>query len=408
MNDQAFLKKLYQCIPLTHSKKTEHYFVTEEMDTSLGSPSKCYPIVHVAGTNGKGSVVGKIAKALSFSGYRVGVFTSPHLYSIRERIAINEDKISEEDFTRYGEKIFSKMQELQLSMHFFEILTCMALEYFAKQRVDLVVLETGIGGLKDSTNFVTPLLSVITSISEDHADLLGSSLEEIAFQKAGIIKNSIPVVLGPRAQFTIIEEVAKKKNASVLRTEYTGVYFDEENSVIAKEALHYLNTYFSITEENISLGLQYKPSCRFEVYPQTSFKNIHTPEYVIFDVAHNPDGFERLIEAIHCKLGKKQLRFIIGMSKDKEIKKNLEVLIRQASYIHISPVEHFKLLKAVDLKEAVLALGFTRCSCEESIEQTLRLAFQEAFKADEILVVCGSFYMMDPIKQVLGKYYHVE
>lgn len=403
MNYSELVDFLYGCIPSSPSNQSNSSIRTSVLDELLDKPSKNYPIVHVAGTNGKGSIVSKISHAYSLAGYKVGVFTSPHLQCLRERIQINQEKISEEEFLSCGQKIFAIIKKHDLKLIFFEIITCMALEYFSQKKVDLVILETGIGGRLDPTNFITPILSIITSISYDHCSLLGNSLEEIGFQKAGIIKKNVPVVLGPSAQIEVIEKEACEKNASIIRSHYLGGFFDEENSAIAKTALQYLSRCFFITEENILLGLEQRPSCRFEVYTSLNLEGIqeNAPEFVIFDVAHNPDGFKKLIEAVRLKLSKKPLQFLLGMSKGKEIKECLEVLKENASYIHLAAVDHFKLLKPSELLEELLSIGFTNCSYKENLEKTLKNALQQAASKGELLIVCGSFYIMKEVKNLL-------
>lgn len=402
MTYSQFLDTLYQFIPYNKSCKDNSCLLTAALDEKLGSPSKCYPIIHVAGTNGKGSVVCKIAQTYASEGYRVGVFTSPHLECIRERIKINQEVISEEEFLVCGEKVLSILKAFKPKVYFFEILTLMALDYFAQKKVDFVILETGIGGRFDSTNFITPILSIITSISYDHCHLLGNSLEEIAFQKAGIIKEGVPVVLGPSAQIPIITKEVAEKKSLLICTEYAGTFFDEENSAIAKDALNYLAKYFSIKDESVSIGLKCRPSCRFKVYTPSDLNIEHVPDYLILDVAHNPDGFKKLIEAIDIKLNRKSLCFLIGMSKGKEIKECLKTIAAHASSIYLAPVDHFKLLKPQELQNELTSIGFTKCSYEEDLDQTLKKALTESAAQNEVLVICGSFYIMAEIKKSLG------
>ncbi|MEI6241855.1 MAG: Mur ligase family protein, partial [Chlamydiota bacterium] len=161
----------------------------------VGHPEKAFESIHVAGTNGKGSVCTKVAKALSLEGYRVGLYISPHISSYRERISINGLMISEEEVVKYLERIF----QIPIEFSFFEISTLLAFMYFADQLVEFAVLETGLGGRYDATNVVDPIVSVITSIGWDHMHILGDTLEAIACEKGGIIKREVPLVLGPFA-----------------------------------------------------------------------------------------------------------------------------------------------------------------------------------------------------------------
>ena len=188
---------------MTFNEVVEHLFskrpvdnldsaqVMRETAPLLGNPEKAFPAIHVTGTNGKGSVSHKIAKALQSSGLRVGLYTSPHLISFCERIQVNGIPIPEET-SRQG---LLKLFEMGKDLFFFEIATLLAFEYFRDQKVDVAIVEVGIGGFHDATNIVQPILSIITSVACDHEDLLGNTLEKIAYEKSGIIKPSIPVVI---------------------------------------------------------------------------------------------------------------------------------------------------------------------------------------------------------------------
>ena len=181
----------------------------------LGHPEKAFPAIHVTGTNGKGSVSVKIAKALESSGLKVGLYTSPHLISFCERIQVNGVLIPEET-ARLG---LIKLFELGKNLFFFDLATLLAFEYFRDQKVDVAVVEVGIGGRCDSTNIVQPILSIITSVASDHEDLLGNTLEEIAYAKAGIIKPGVPVVIGPKADFAIIHQEAAACHSPLYKVE---------------------------------------------------------------------------------------------------------------------------------------------------------------------------------------------
>src|ERR1700722_3019256 len=177
------------------------------LDEFLGFPHRAYPCIHVAGTNGKGSVVTKIAKALELSGLKVGRYTSPHLVDFRERIAIQDEWISEEAVIEGMQRLFDFIDEHEIPATFFELTTLLAFDHFRSNMVDVAVIETGLGGRLDATNIIQPILTVITSISRDHTDLLGETLEEIAGEKAGILKPSVPLVLGARA---VLEPIVRK------------------------------------------------------------------------------------------------------------------------------------------------------------------------------------------------------
>ena len=233
----------------------------ERLQQLLYYPDRSFQIVHVAGTNGKGSVSTKIASALEFGGARVGLFTSPHLSCFRERIRINGEMIPEETVAAILERLFQITEKQQISATFFELTTSLALLYFAQEKIDVAVLETGLGGRLDATNIVSPCLSVITSISLDHTDILGSTLEAIAIEKGGIIKKKIPVIIGPHVPYEVIQSIAKKMESCCIQVKTTSPLYEEENRQIARSALNQLSSLFHLSEENIEKGLEAKQPC---------------------------------------------------------------------------------------------------------------------------------------------------
>ena len=187
----------------------------QKLSDFLGDPHKRFKSIHIAGTNGKGSVSHMLAAILQTAGYKTGLYTSPHLKDFRERIKINGEMVSEEFIIDFTERIKTISEKIEPS--FFEITVAMAFEYFAEQKIDIAIIETGLGGRFDSTNIITPELSVITNIGWDHMNILGESLEKIAFEKAGIIKQNIPVIVGEVLSETekIFNEVANERKAAL-------------------------------------------------------------------------------------------------------------------------------------------------------------------------------------------------
>ena len=223
----------HECLQLLFSKRErKHPKSLDEVKKvmqKLGNPHQTFPSIHVAGTNGKGSVTTKIAKVLELSGYRVGLFTSPHLERFEERIQINGVEISPQE----TEEKLSFLMEAFPDFCFFDYTTFLALQYFSEQKVDVAVIETGICGLHDTTNLISPLISIITSVAFDHIELLGPTLEDIAYQKAGIIKPRVPIAIGPKARFNAIFDQAKALQSPLIEVgPQTGDY-DDENRAIA-------------------------------------------------------------------------------------------------------------------------------------------------------------------------------
>lgn len=275
----------------------------------LGNPASAITTIHVTGTNGKGSVVYKIAKALEASGYKTGMYVSPHISSFRERITINGEMISEEDVIKNLELINSIEPTLPSSLSFFECVTGMAFNYFKQQKVDVAVIEVGLGGRLDSTNIITPELSVITSIGMDHQGILGNTITDIAREKAGIIKDGKPVVVGPNCphqQVTVsqyyhsqIYNIAGSHHSPyvpVVVDNYKNESYDTINTAIAREALKTLNATsngkFVIPEDIIVSATQRRPMCRFEEFERKNSRG--ETIRVILDVCHNQPGFEAM------------------------------------------------------------------------------------------------------------------
>lgn len=315
-------------------------------DAALGFPSRAFKAVHVAGTNGKGSVATKIASALPG---KVGLFTSPHLETYRERVQINGEQIREARAETLLATIRDKLSERPT---YFELLTLLAFMYFAEEEVDMAVLEVGLGGRLDATNIVTPVLSVITSIDLDHTHYLGETLEEIAYEKGGIIKPGAPVVVGPRARYY--------PNCY----EVTGnfAHYEEENQAIAREALKCLGVE--------SPDLSDVPPCRFEQIGN-----------VILDVAHNPAALKRTCERLALTYPEKNVHALVAFSSDKDIPGCLDVIRRYTQDYHYVKVDHPRVQNP---KGA--------------------LSFEEAFclvQNDELVLITGTFFMMSQAKSIL-------
>ncbi|WP_417350642.1 bifunctional folylpolyglutamate synthase/dihydrofolate synthase [Flavobacterium alkalisoli] len=308
----------------------------------LNNPENGFKSIHVAGTNGKGSVSNMLASILQEAGYKVGLYTSPHLKDFRERIKINGEDISEEFVCSFMEKNKPFFEENHLS--FFEMTVGLAFDYFTKEKVDVAVIETGMGGRLDSTNIITPLVSVITNIGFDHMQFLGDTLEKIAYEKAGIIKNNIPVVVGEYMSETkvVFETKAKEMNASITFasdeefTEYesdlTGDY-QQKNKKTVLAALNVLNNQFTISDANIKAGF-------LNVVKNTGFMGRwqilqHDP-MVVCDTAHNADGLKIVINQIE-KQKFDVLRIVFGVVNDKDLSEILPLMPKNAIYYFCKP-----------------------------------------------------------------------
>jgi dihydrofolate synthase / folylpolyglutamate synthase len=372
------------------------------IDEALNFPSKKFRSVHIAGTNGKGSVSTKIAKALELSEFKTGLYTSPHISTFRERIKINSQMITEIELQKCLKELFDLVEKQNISATFFELTTMLAFQHFVKNQVSIAVLEVGLGGTYDATNIVLPELSIITSISMDHAEILGNSIEEITKQKAGIIKPGVPVVIGPRVPVEIIHDIAKKKNSPYVVVEGSFANFDEENTAIAKKALEILD----IPLQFIQKGIICKPTCRIEIFNKEfllqSFKRC--PEALILDVAHNPDGLHQLFQFIHQQFTGKKIRAICGISKNKDIHACLSILKKNTSSIHLIEAKNGRSASVQILKEILVNSGMSEklIFTGKTIRESITEAFHKAKEHGEIIVACGTFFIMNEVRTSIG------
>mmetsp|Transcript_23090 Transcript_23090/g.49988 ORF Transcript_23090/g.49988 Transcript_23090/m.49988 type:complete len:526 (-) Transcript_23090:1108-2685(-) len=410
----------------------------ERLHHALGSPmdQDNISIVHVAGSNGKGSTALKMAHTLHLANYRVGLFSSPHISSFRERIQINQVPVSEEQIQRHLQEIFDICDSQSIPATFFEVITALAFVIFVQEKVDIVVLETGLGGRLDATNVVKhPAISVITSIGLEHTKILGDTIEKIALEKGGIIKEGCPVLVGKNVPVEVLRNCAAEKKASqfyecddLLGKESMGtdplawkVDYDSENSRVATAALTLLQKIWdsekvarknhskNISTQLINEGVKVRPSCRFEeIDINTSITN-NAPVKVILDVAHNPQAIEYLIAKLHTSYPSSQLRIVVGFSADKDIKSCSDILLENVSHpnrIHLVESPNPRAASINSILEANPKLNecnYKDCSREIS---SVSLQVQEALNLaginNELLVICGSFFIMADARKELG------
>lgn len=355
----------------------------QKLDALLGHPSRAFPIVHIAGSNGKGSVSTKIAKAFQASGKKVGLYTSPHIATFRERIRIQGEMISEEETANLLEEIFTLIDRTHIPATFFEVATLLAFLAFARNPVDIAVLEVGLGGRLDATNIVSPTLSVITSISLDHTDLLGTTLDKIACEKAGIIKTGIPILAGPRTPRNPIEEIAEANKSPYFRVEGTFPSYEEENRAVAKRAMELLK----LSPQAIHEALPALPPCRME----------EVKPGIILDVGHNPDGLEQLFRSLRHKYPKHSFRVVCGLSKNKDLAACMAILKQNADFIHLTEAPSGRAAKASDLSH-FLGQHFSQdISIKSSIHQAI-----SSLQGNQLLVICGTFFIMADAREALG------
>lgn len=360
------------------------------LDKLLGSPSKAFSSIHIAGTNGKGSVATKVAAALQATGLRVGLYTSPHISSFRERIRINHRMISEEQTKYHLDQIFSILDKEKIPCTFFEITTLLCFAYFAQEKVDIAVIEAGLGGRLDATNILCPQLSVITSISLEHTEFLGNTIEAIAKEKAGIIKPSTPVIIGPNVPREVIESVSIEKGSPCFQVEGNFYDYQSENEAIAQAAL----TWLQVDPPAIEAGIQALPCCRMEAVSNS----------VILDAAHNPDGFKKLLTAIRHRIPFSPLRMVVGLSGNKDIDGCLNIFKDVCMHFHLVEANTARAAPKELLRDRLLAIGVPDCriTCEETTPSAVANALAAANKQDQVVVVCGTFFIMKDARKALG------
>jgi dihydrofolate synthase/folylpolyglutamate synthase len=382
---------------------------------TLGNPQDKLKFIHIGGTNGKGSTAAMMASVLQESGLRVGLYTSPHVVSFTERIQVNGEQITETEVARLTAEIKERVEEAGIPQvfTFFDFTTAMAFRYFAESNIDLAIVEVGLGGRLDSTNIVSPLVSVVTNVSYEHRDVLGDSLKGIAREKAGIIKRGVPVVTGV-TQNEVFLEVKKncrekgvplyrmgrdfsnqkegagcfhfegrKWNISGLRVNLLGDH-QVDNATMALGTLETIEGLgFSTDSEAIRRGLgKVQWPGRLEV--------IREKPWVVLDGAHNPAGAQALSEALRQSFSYNRCYFLIGIMGDKEVERLISIL---------APLSHETVLcrprqdraappeRLLEALEAVGGKGRIIPDVSEGLDRLLSMA-----QSDDLICVAGSFY----------------
>ena len=392
---------------------------TIELANYIENPQNNYKVIHIAGTNGKGTVSNMIASVLMESGYKVGLYNSPHLVNFNERIQINGKKITNSDIIKIYKKVRNKANDLNAT--FFEITTVMAFYYFAYKKVDIAVIETGMGGRYDSTNICSPILSIITSISYDHMQFLGNTLDEIAYEKAGIIKDNIPVVIQDNLNnvTNILVNVAKSKKSKIyfskdidlnikkyskqLYMELIWQEYDAINLKIPFIGTHYLDNLktvlasLSILSKDLNLidinaikiGLK-KSKKNFNLRGRLDF--LDRNKNIILSGAHNEDSIDKDLNAL-CLCGFKleDLDIYFTCMKDKNIPNIIQVLEKYIKNIIFVDLDNERAIKSKEFKSFI-----NRSSIE--IERIINIFdINEDLKNNKKKLFIGSFYLIGDV-----------
>lgn len=400
----------------------------------LGEPHESFYSIHIAGTNGKGSTATIIASILKESGFKVGLYTSPHLVSFTERIRINNHPIAESDVIEFASDIRKYISRIEIKPTFFEFVTAMAFYYFACKNVEWVVVETGMGGRFDATNVILPDVSVITNISIDHCEFLGWSISDIAFEKAGIIKPKVPVVTASRLPEVIkqLSDIASNHESEIhiydkdfkslllsmddknIIFDYSG-YRSYKNLSMPLTGKHQLynaslaiRTYEILRQKGVSISEN-------SIYRGLSNVNLEgrlewvsqTPP-IILDGAHNPEAANTLTDSIKELFPDKKIILIIGIMKDKDIEGILKPLLQIAEIVILTKPKYERAALPERLKEHIINLkkaGINYNPFSIAITNTVAEAIDLAktqWQKDSIILVTGSFYTAGEVKELLG------
>ncbi|MCX6825836.1 MAG: bifunctional folylpolyglutamate synthase/dihydrofolate synthase [candidate division Zixibacteria bacterium] len=386
--------------------------ISEFLDT-VKKPQSKFASVHIAGTNGKGSTAAYIDSMLCQAGYKVGLYTSPHLVDFRERIRINDEAISKRYITAFINKYRRIISRKKLT--FFEVCTAMAFCYFADQKIDIAIIETGLGGRLDATNTLTPRLSIITDISYDHIDILGNTLRKIAAEKAGIIKEHIPILIGflPPPAAREITRVSRKKKAPLVilsqrdfsHSKMNFRFHFHHHELALNNLQSSLPGHHQIINAALSIrAIQILKESGFRVYAKDIRKGLKLTNWpgrfqimknkgkptIILDVGHNPAGFRAMAECFRRLYPGRKADIVIGLVKNKDHEQSIAYLKPIARRVEIAPLATHR---SADPKE--LDLFFRGSKAELSISSSITMAARKLINSagiDDIIIVCGSHY----------------
>jgi dihydrofolate synthase / folylpolyglutamate synthase len=428
MNYSETLSFLYSRLPMfsrigIDAYKKDLTNITELCEI-LGNPQHKFKTIHVAGTNGKGSVSHMLAAILQTAGYKTGLYTSPHLRDFRERIRINGEMVAKDfivDFTEIISPFFNRIEP-----SFFEISVAMAFEYFAREKVEIAVIEVGLGGRLDSTNIINPEISVITNIGWDHMNILGDTLAQIAFEKAGIIKSNTPIVIGetnPETSIVFRKKAADEKapiffadqlryannwqftphllhleiadhhhsDHQLLDLDLNGIY-QIKNCITVLEAVHQLQ------QKGWTIDNEHTKNALRQVKQLTGLRGrwdiIHHDPMVVLDVGHNEDGIKQILNQISISTYK-SLHIILGMVKDKDISKVISLLPRNAIY-YFTKADMLRALPEQTLAEIAAGQGLQGKTYSD-VNHALTEALGQADKED-LVIVCGSVFLVGEVE----------
>jgi len=428
MNYQETIDYLYSRLPVFQNIGARAFkpglHTTLQLCNHLGNPQEKYRTIHVGGTNGKGSTSHMLASVLQEAGYKVGLYTSPHLKSFTERIRVNGISVDEDFICEFT--AVNKAYIESLSPSFFEVTVAMAFSYFEKCGVDIAVIEVGMGGRLDSTNIITPLLSVITNVSYDHTQFLGDTLDKIAFEKAGIIKEGIPVVISERQDLdvtTVFDQTALERHAEIVygsdiyeisnarhiggnlvvdiverlgRRTMPDLVMDLAGIYQLKNICGILTALEELKKMNLEISREALYSGLSKVVSNTGLKGrwqkLQDKPLVYCDTAHNYAGVSYTMQQFNSLPGAHK-RFVIGFVADKDISEVLELFPKDGTYYFCQP-GNLRALSAADLQSKASKSGLTG-NVYPDVNEALKMAIFESNQDDTIYVGGSTFVVAD-------------
>ena len=396
----------------------------------LNNPEKKINVIHVAGTNGKGSVCRYISSILEEEGYQVGLFTSPHLESIRERICINNKLISKKDFSYYIsiiKNVVDNLEKKELHPTYFEICTVLGFLFFNEKKVDYAIVEVGLGGRYDATNVVSPIATVITNISYDHQHILGETLEEIAFEKAGIIKSDVPLITGVQGKaLEVIQKSASKHNApiSIVQSNISTIKESNLDFQIIKIQGN-MDSYVLVTSEigsfqkqNLSIAIytieQLQMNGVFISYESIQngvksmvytgrMKMVHNKPIVLIDGAHNHGGIIELKNTISSLFPGKKIILIFGVLKDKNVHEMIKEIQAVTKSLILTKSKNNRAVNQQELLKMISSFFSEKnIFLTDSIDQAIKKGFKISLQ-DDIIIITGSLYTVQEVIEFFKK-----
>jgi dihydrofolate synthase / folylpolyglutamate synthase len=401
---------------------------TERILQLLGDPHKRLKCIHIAGTNGKGSTTAMLTNILIEAGFKTGMYTSPYLQVFEERIQINNNNISKYDLsvvvTAVSEAVKKVVEEGYDHPTEFEIITCAMFLYFYNENVDYAVIEVGLGGRLDSTNVITPILSIITSISYDHMNILGNTLSQIAFEKAGIIKPEVPVIVYPQNEesLQVIEKVCIHRKSKLIKVPGDCVRFIDTcnnrqkielktnkdkyeiqlNLLGKHQLLNCAVVFYAVEELNnqgISISKKHITEGLYSVSWPGRMEVMQSAPKVLIDGAHNIDGIGKLSESLDTYFEYKNMYLILGILADKQVEEMVDTIAPKASKVFAVTPHSDRAEIAEQLAEVVSSKGIP-CEPVEDYEKAYKKAISLCGR-DDLLLICGSLYMIGDMRTLI-------